>query len=48
MTQKNVPPNTIKIDYVSMKGATPPPIIIVAKIAPTAPRKPINDAKSIR
>ena len=48
MTQKNVPPKTIKIDCVSINGATPPPIIIVAMIAPIAPMKPINDARSIR
>jgi hypothetical protein len=30
-----------------MNGATPPPAIIAAKIIPTAPIRPIKEAKSI-
>ena len=38
---------TIKIDCVSINGATPPPAIMAAMIIPTAPISPIKDAKSI-
>ena len=47
ITPKNVPPKTIRIDWVSINGATPPPAIMAAKIIPTAPISPINEAKSI-
>ena len=47
MTAKKVPPKTIKIDWVSIKGATPPPAIIAASIAPIAPTNPTNEAISI-
>ena len=47
MTAKKVPPKTIRTDCWSINGAIPPPAIIAAKIMPTAPTIPSNDAISM-
>ena len=47
ITAKNVPPNTIRIDAVSMNAPRPPPESIAPTIMPTAPIRPMRDARSI-
>ena len=47
ITAKNVPPPTMASDGGSINGDTPPPSNMASTIIPTAPIKPITDAKSI-
>jgi hypothetical protein len=47
ITEKKVPPTTIRIDGTSINGATPPPEIIAPRIMPMAPMNPMRDAISI-
>ena len=47
ITAKNVPPNTIKIDATSMNAPSPPPESIAPTIIPTAPIRPMREARSI-